>query len=401
VDSPHVQVILDENHVPGPLRAALGRVKARVSLRSLDRALTDGISPTADLCVILPGRHSGPDVLGRVLADASERACATMVLDPDDDPAARKQATPHPVRQFASAGEDTATLNADELTGRIKALCDIRSPMRRMNEELNRLRRRDAQTNLGTRYFDEQLRLAGEIQRDLLPDAMPDTAPLTIHTLYLPADFVSGDIYDVSRLDEDHVGLSIADATGHGLPAALLTFLVKNSFRGKTIHGDSYRIREPDEVLAGLNAELLGTRLSGCQFITALHAVLNRTACQIRWARGGLPYPVLIRPHALPRRLASNGCLVGAFENPCFEVTTHHFEPGDTLLFFTDGLEALLLKHDQAFSTGQIEDSTWVRRVSKEGPAAAMAAIRKLASEIPDQVWRKDDIALLAVEMAK
>ena len=302
----------------------------------------------------MPRRHSAPDVLGQLLADASQRDCATLVFEPDSD-------------------------------------------TRRMNEELNRLRRREAEMRPGAHGFDEQLRLAGEIQRDLLPGAMPETSPLSVEALYLPAEYVSGDIYDVSRLDEDHVGLSIADATGHGLPAALLTIFVKNSFRGKAINGDGYRILEPDEVLRGLNADLLNTRLSGCQFITGLHAVLDRQTCRMRWARGGVPYPVLIRPGEAPRRLASHGSLMGAFEKPGFEVAYHQFELGDTLLFFTDGLEALLLRHDEAFSTGEIVESAWVRRVAADGPNAGLEAIRTLAADTPDWQWHKDDITVLAV----
>ena len=142
-------------------------------------------------------------------------------------------------------------LNADELTGRIKALCEIRRPMRKMREEIAELRRdRPARGTIHT-DIDEQIRLAGQIQNDLLPEPIADASPLSISTLYLPADFVSGDTYDISRLDEDRFGFSLADATGHGLPAALLAILVKNSLRGKEIVNGSYRIIEPTSCSAG------------------------------------------------------------------------------------------------------------------------------------------------------
>jgi serine phosphatase RsbU (regulator of sigma subunit) len=398
VNTPHVQVILDQNTVPAPLRTALNRVKARVSLRSLDKALASGISPSADVCVILPHRKSPADVLDRILADASSRACATMIVPPAERFNGDGQASNDPIRRLAGEGDDASAMNADELTGRIRALCEIRSPLQQMRAQLAELRRREAEQQRGPRHLDEQLRLAAEVQRELLPGALPRMGGLSVEALYLPADFVSGDIYDVSRLDEDHLGLSLADATGHGLPAALLTIFIKNSFRGKEITGDDYRILRPDEILDRLNAEIVNTRLSQCQFITALHAVYDSRTATLRWARGGVPYPVLARPGQTPRRLVSAGTLVGAFEKPVFEVAEHAFEPGDTLLMFTDGLEALLQRHDPAFTAGDLAHSIWLRLLADQGLAEAMEEIRRLAART-DDAWQRDDITLLAASM--
>ncbi|GMU24591.1 MAG: hypothetical protein AMXMBFR13_46650 [Phycisphaerae bacterium] len=398
--TPHVQLIVDQNNVPRPLQTALNRVKARVSLRSLDKALASGVSPSADVCVILPRHRATPDVLGRILADASERACATMVIPPGPDwPTAT---TPQQVtlrRLSAPESDESLGMSADELTGRIKALCEIRHPLRQMREELTRLREREAQRTSEVRHIDQQLRLAGQIQRDLLPPALPDTGPLSVSTLYLPADFVSGDLYDLTRLDEDRFGLSLADATGHGLPAALLTILIKNSLRGKEIAGESYRIIEPDELLTRLNMDLLSTPLSECQFITALHAVFDRSTQRIRWARGGSPYPILLRPGQSPRQIASEGALIGAFENQTFETVEHTFESGDVLVFFTDGLEALLLKRDGSFREEGILQCDWLELLAVEGPAIALEEIRRLAADAPEDSWSKDDITVMALKM--
>lgn len=401
MDTPHVQVILDQNTVPAPLQTALHRVKARVSLRSMDKALTSGISPTADVCVILPQKRATPDVLDRILADACDRACATMVLPTAGDSPARPSQLEETGRFVEGAHAESGALNADELTGRIKALCEVRSPLRQMRAELDHLRQREAERRQGSHLLDEQLRLASEIQRDLLPGPLPDTDPLVIDALYLPADFVSGDIYDVSRLDEHHVGVSLADATGQGLPAALLTIFIKNTFRGKEITGDSYRILQPDEILTRLNAEIMNARLSHCQFVTGLHAVFDQRSGQIRWARGGIPYPVLVHPNRPPRRLVSTGTFIGAFERPQFEVATHTFEADDTMLFFTDGMESMLHRFDPAFVAGDLEQSHWLRRLTDDGIAEAMEEIRRWAEPTPDAPERRDDLTLLALRMSE
>jgi sigma-B regulation protein RsbU (phosphoserine phosphatase) len=314
-----------------------------------------------------------------------------MVLPPEEVGSSRIQRRP------GSAGN--APVSADELTGRIRALCDVRRPMQRMREQLDQLRRRDERLAASAREREEQLRLASQIQLDLLPEPIIDAHPLSVSTLYLPADHISGDIYDVARLDEDRYAFSIADATGHGIPAALLTILIKRSFRGKEIIDGSYRIIEPDELLARLNQELLSTGLTQCQFITALHAIFDTATREIRWARGGSPYPILLRPGDVPRQLRSAGGLIGALDGQSFEVASHQLEPGDTLLLYTDGLEALLLGREAICTDGAILDCGWLDQVRVDGPQVALQQIRDRASRLRQDEWPRDDISVIALTL--
>jgi len=75
----------------------------------------------------------------------------------------------------------------------------------------------------------EQLRVAGMVQRDFLPAKLPNSNKLHWGTIFLPAEWVSGDIYDVMRIDESHIGFYVADVVGHGMPAALLTMFLKQA----------------------------------------------------------------------------------------------------------------------------------------------------------------------------
>ncbi|HOW73442.1 MAG TPA: PP2C family protein-serine/threonine phosphatase [Phycisphaerae bacterium] len=413
--TPHVQLIVDHGMAPPQsLKTALYRVNARVSIRSLDKALTSGIPDSADVCVILPSAACSSAALERLVTETSARACATLVLD--EDGASRDESTSarggttfsgevsSPVTStgrmlFAVQPFKRMPLNADELTGRIKALCEIRRPLRRMREEIAELRRDRPPRSAIHTDLDEQIRLAGQIQNDLLPEPIGDAAPLSISTLYLPADFVSGDTYDISRLDEDRFGFSLADATGHGLPAALLAILVKNSLRGKEIVDGSYRIIEPDELLTRLNQDLLAARLRQCHFITAMHAIFDRTTKLIRWARGGTPYPILFREGQRPRQIRSGGGLLGAFEDQAFEVAAHAFEPGDVLFFYTDGLEALLLQRNELRGEDAILATDWIERFRTYGPEVALDEARRLATEQPSHDWSRDDITAIAIRM--
>jgi sigma-B regulation protein RsbU (phosphoserine phosphatase) len=247
---------------------------------------------------------------------------------------------------------------------------------------------------------EQQLWLASQVQRDLLPDPMPRSTTAAFHGLFLPADRVSGDIYDVVRLDEDTLGVSIADATGHGIPAALLTVFIKRGFRGKTIENGSYRILEPDEVLHAMNRDLLDTRLSHCQFVTAAHAVYNERTRTVRFARGGLPYPVWVRPGCEPRLLRSTGVLLGAVEKPPLDIVEMTLEPGDRLFFYTDGLEALLCGRRPGEDPFDLSITPWFRALPDRPTEQALEDVAAIRRSVSPDAWPVDDITLVTVDAA-
>src|SRR5690606_34656415 len=99
----------------------------------------------------------------------------------------------------------------------------------------------------------EELQLAAMVQRELLPRETPEVCGVKFGTMWRPVNYVSGDIFDIARLDEDHVGIFVTDAVGHGVPAALMTMVISRSLCLKEITGSSYRLLSPKEVLARLN----------------------------------------------------------------------------------------------------------------------------------------------------
>src|SRR4051795_9757204 len=123
--------------------------------------------------------------------------------------------------------------------------------------ELDLLRRRDETLNYYMQRLDEELRLAARLQQDFLPKSLPQLGRVRFHTLFRPAGYVSGDLYDVMRLDERWVGFYMADAVGHGMPAALLTMFIKNALVTKEITQGSYRLLDPSQTIAKLNDTII------------------------------------------------------------------------------------------------------------------------------------------------
>jgi len=197
-----------------------------------------------------------------------------------------------------------------------------------------------AESIVGT--LAEQLRLAGLVQRDFLPSKMPDCKNLRWGTTFLPAEWVSGDLYDIVRLDEQHVAFYIVDAVGHSMPAALLTIFIKQALIMRESTEDNYRIFSPVEVMQNLNRRMTGQKLSGYQFATCCYCLLNAKTLQLTCARAGHPYPLILRKSKEPEPIQVRGSLLGIFEQAEFMQQTIQLQPGDRLLMYSDGAEPFI-----------------------------------------------------------
>ncbi len=192
----------------------------------------------------------------------------------------------------------------------------------------------------------EQLRLAGLVQHDFLPTQLPNCDEAEWATAFQPAEWVSGDIYDIVRIDEQHIGFYVADAVGHAMPAALLTIFLKQALLMRETIENNYRVFSPAEVMSNLNVRMAGQKLSGYQFATCCYCLLNIKTLQLTYARAGHPYPIFIRPQEQPQQLEIRGSLLGIFEQAEYIQQTMQLQPGDKLLLYSDGAEPFIGSFD-------------------------------------------------------
>jgi len=188
----------------------------------------------------------------------------------------------------------------------------------------------------------EQLRLAGLVQQDFLPTQLPSTDRIRWATVFLPAEWVSGDIYHVVRIDEQYIGFYVADVVGHGMPAALLTIFLKQALVMRETVENNYRIFSPAEAMKSLNVRMSSQKLSGYQFATCCYCLLNAQTLQLTYARAGHPYPVLIRPGEKPQQLEVRGSLLGIFKEAEYIQHAIQLQPRDKLLLYSDGAEPFI-----------------------------------------------------------
>jgi len=185
----------------------------------------------------------------------------------------------------------------------------------------------------------EELQLAAIVQRELIPRTLPMGEDLDVGVLYRPTGYVSGDIYDAVELDSRRVGFLLADAMGHGVPAALMTMLVSKGLR-KWEHDEdgTVRVLPPAEAIEWLNREMSGGA-SGQRFVTGVYAVIDRETGMVTACNAGHPPPMLVRASGEVERIETTGPLLGVFDSAEYEQTNVQMEPGDTLIIYSDGFE--------------------------------------------------------------
>ena len=261
----------------------------------------------------------------------------------------------------------------------------------------NRLGEQLETTGAMVNNLTEQLRMAGLVQRDFLPRHLPNCDEVQWATVFLPAEWVSGDIYDVTRIDEQHIGFYVADAVGHGMPAALLTIFVKQALVMRETLKDDYRIFTPAEVMKNLNVRMAGQKLSGYQFTTCCYCLLNTKTLELTYARAGHPYPILIRSAKQPEQLEIRGSLLGIFENAEYAQQTVQLQSGDKLLLYSDGAEPFIGSFDDMSGFHYNEGFC---RIKDLPVVEMMGQINTLAQSQEIDQSEVDDITLVGLEIS-
>jgi sigma-B regulation protein RsbU (phosphoserine phosphatase) len=290
------------------------------------------------------------------------------------------------------------TCNPDELLGRLAGLAAARPIIDQLQRENSMLRKFDTGMSTQITQIDEEMRLAARLQVDFLPRTLPEIGKVAFNVFYRPASYVSGDIYDVARLDEDHVGFFVADAVGHGMPAALLTIFLKRTLQTKEVTRDGYRIIMPDEALAHLNNELVQQQLSLCQFVTMVYAILNTRTLELKWSRAGHPSPMLLKSNGSARDLEIDGALLGVFPDEKFPLQTLQLTPGDALLMYSDGFESAFT--DPA---GLINERYRLEfsRLAGENPRTRFSAMVAELDKQEGSLHQRDDLTALLMAIGK
>lgn len=398
--SPSIFIISDEPPQHQAVQSLMSRTDLScVLVRSEETLEKMTEEPAAAVIVASPKCFSSDQAnLVRILDELCKRQIGAVILVPTID----DLAIATDMVQGDGFMAVSPNCSAEELAGRVEGLLATRPVLQQLRRENAMLRKLDRGVQQQMTQMDEEMRLAARLQTDFLPRRLPEQNGCSFRVLFRPASYVSGDIYDAMRLDEHHLGFYIADAVGHGMPAALLTIFIKRTLRIKEIHepgkpGSSYRVIPPDEALFHLNAEICQQQLSLSQFVTMVYGVLNIHTYELKLARAGHPCPYLLRSDGSMKELEPDGPLLGVFPEEQFPVMTVQLEPGDNILMYSDGFETAYPGGDEVVNERYKDE---FKKMASANPQAGFDSFVAELDRQEGSLHQRDDLTALMLSIS-
>ena len=210
----------------------------------------------------------------------------------------------------------------------------------------------------------EQMRLAGVIQRRMIPDEAPYIKGLDIAATYIPCFEVGGDLYDFIKLSDTQIIVTMADVIGKGIPAAILTSMFRGAVRAYADAGDASLIKPTIERLNRMAC----IETTAGEFVSLFYALIDVGQMKITYCNCGHEPTLLIRDGRITE-LNVGGLVLGVENDAEYEIGTVDFENGDALLFSTDGLTDAVNFEEQLWGRERMFE---VAKKFAEEPASIM-----------------------------
>ena len=197
--------------------------------------------------------------------------------------------------------------------------------------------------------LEQELSIARDIQQALLPRGFRDFPHLTVSGINLPCLSVGGDYFDVFPMSDDRTAFLIADVSGKGLGAALLTTMLQGALSGMTIGAD------PARVFNHINKFLCEHSEVG-RYATMFFGVLSRNG-DLEYINAGHPSPLLLRNGKLAEPFTEGSTPVGLIPDADYKAACVRLETGDTLVLFSDGVTEAADPDEQLFGIPRLRDA--------------------------------------------
>jgi len=237
--------------------------------------------------------------------------------------------------------------------------------------------------------IQHELDVASQMQRSILPTVYPKTDDFELHASMTPARDVGGDFYDFVPLANDRIGMTIADVSDKGVPAALFMMSSRTLLKGAAIG-----CHEPREVLAEVN-DLLEADNTTAMFVTVLYASYDPRSGELTYASGGHDPPIVLRHDGTVEvQPNTGGIALGVVPGFEFHQNTVKLQAGDRVAMFTDGVTEAARADEEQFGMTRLTEA-----LAALGPGDAEAmttAVLDAVHEFVSDAPQSDDITFLA-----
>ena len=237
-------------------------------------------------------------------------------------------------------------------------------------------------------HIERELQVARTIQQASLPREVPQLEGWRITPIYQPAREVGGDFYDFLELDDGRLGIVVGDATGHGVPAALVMASARSMLRAVAQASNS-----PGDALRRVN-DPLATEIPPNMFVTCFYCILDPKSGSLSYANAGHDLPYVWHGGAC-EELRARGMPLGLMPGMHYEQKEIVLQKGESALLYTDGLVEAHNPQREMFGFPRLQ--TLVSEHAEEERSLEEALLEELYSFVGEGWEQEDDITLLTL----
>jgi sigma-B regulation protein RsbU (phosphoserine phosphatase) len=272
-----------------------------------------------------------------------------------------------------------------------QALAELKSKNEALQKAYAELQAAQAELVIKER-LEREMELAASVQRSLLPDELPQYPDYAFAAYLQPARQVGGDFYDVLHVDEEHVGLLMADVADKGMHAALFMAVTR------TLFAQAGKLSlSPAHVAHQVHQGVMEIAATSDLFVTAFYGVLHRPSGLLTYVRAGHDRPLLYRPGQAVQKLTGDGRFLGMWPELNLLEFTIELKPGDRLLLLSDGVPDATNEHGEQYGNDRL-----IQALEASGHLPAADLVAYLAGEV--DAWSQDsapfdDLTLMVAEV--
>ena len=360
----------------------------RIAARKPDLVLLDATGPNADgggLCQRLRGNPETESIPIVIIVHDEAHVTEAILSSGADGFIGR------PLRRAMLRSRVRALLRMkqwhEQVAEQNRELLEVNAQLDRTNQELT----------ARNRELEQSMEMAHRLQDAMLPQKYPRVANVRFSHMYSPAEAVGGDIFHITGIEEGRAAIFIADVSGHGIRAALVTSIVKTVIDYIDMNG-----KTPSDVLHDFNSRfrsVLGP-LTPQIYATGVLMMVDGPKRSIALADAGHPTPLLISKERMTAEpimdLDHSGPALGFLTDPQYPTFERELDVGDIVLTFTDGIYEVVNDKGEMFGLDRLQNL-----VADNAHLIPRDLIQKLVTETEDFMSsprRPDDVCIVAVE---